>query len=142
LKRRRQERRPDSPFILAGQLERLLLDCLANSATANALHANFHRSGSSAWQSGVYLLQIGTKLAARNASDFRTDTPEILRFTASLDRVAHLGAFSANFTRTSHGFKFLQNRFDSVFWKPDNIAEAMGTANGQNGLRSGISLAA
>ena len=99
--------------ILAGQLERLLLDSFPNSAATNALNADFHRLGSTTWQSRVDFLQIRTELAASNPGYFGADSPEILRFTASLNRVAHLGAFSTNFTLACHDSEILQNCLNS-----------------------------
>ena len=48
-------------------------------------------------------LKIGTKLPTRDPGDLRPDATQVLGFTPSLNGIAHLGGFTADFTFSGHG---------------------------------------
>ena len=100
-------RRPIKPRLsigLRGQLKRFLLDSFANRTAADALNANLHGLGSATGCRGPDLLQVRSKLTTRDASDLGTDATKIFCFTSRLNRIAHLRAFTTNFTNASHDF--------------------------------------
>ena len=82
--------------------EWLLLDRLANSAAADALHAYFHALGSTLGESRSDSLKVGAELATRDSSLLRTDTAQVFGFTACFNRVACRSSLATNFTNACH----------------------------------------
>ncbi len=93
---------PDDIGSVRRQFERAATDRFADGATANALSTDLHGFGRAIVLGNAYSLQIRPELPARNSGDLGTDTTQILGLTAGLYRVAHLGAFSTNFTDPGH----------------------------------------
>lgn len=87
---------------LGGHLKWFLLYCLANTSATNALCADSHGFHAAVWSRCPDFLQVWSKVTSGFSGDFGTNTAEILRFTASLDRVTFLRAFSANVTPACH----------------------------------------
>lgn len=85
-----------------GQSKRLGLDRFLDPTATYALHTNLDGFCAAAGHLGVHLLQVRSKLSARNSSDLGADAAEIFGLTPFFDRIAHLGAFAANLTFTSH----------------------------------------
>ena len=82
--------------------ERLVANGFLDEAAANATGANFHSLVRAISLCHADSLQVGAELTASLASNFCSDTAEILRFTASLNGVSHLRALATNFTNASH----------------------------------------
>lgn len=92
-------------WLLAGcaaDVEWLGFDCFANDSASQALHADSHRFVGAVGQGDVDLLQVRFELSSRDASDFGTNTTQVLRFTASFDAIAHLDFLAANFALAGH----------------------------------------
>ena len=87
---------------LARQFERFSLYCFTNPAAANALHADFHRLGTTLRRCSMNLLQVRAEIPTSFASNFRTDSTKVFCFTASFNRVTLLGSFSTNITPSCH----------------------------------------
>jgi len=85
-----------------GQRERLIANRFLHEATSNAASAYFHASSTTFRKCNANSLKIRAKLATSFSSNLRTDTAEILRFTASLNSVSHLRALATNFANASH----------------------------------------
>lgn len=79
-----------------------MLDRFLHKSAADTACADLHSFRSATWKSDTNSLQVRTELSPGLASDFCTDTPKVFGFTAGLDTVAHLRAFSANFTNACH----------------------------------------
>ena len=84
------------------QREWFVANGFLDESAANATSANFHSLVGAISLSDTDSLQVRAKLTTSFASDFCTDTAEILRFTASLNGVSHLRALATNFTNASH----------------------------------------
>ena len=96
------------------QREWLVANGFLDEATANAAGANFHTLGSAIRKRHADSLEVGPELATGLAGNLRTDTAEILRFTASLDGVPHLRALATNFTNASHDVSRYKNFLNLV----------------------------
>ena len=88
--------------LLGRQRKWLAANSFSDRAATDALRANFHRLGRTVALSSSNLLQVRSELTARNTGLLGTYSAQILRLTASLDRVTLLGSFSTNFTNACH----------------------------------------
>jgi hypothetical protein len=84
------------------QGEWLSLDRFADRTTANALRTHSDRSISTRWKRNLHTLQVGFELSASDAGDLGTNSAQILRFTAGLDRIPDSRALPAHLTFSSH----------------------------------------
>lgn len=121
--------------LLRRQLEWFAADGFANGAAADALSANLHRSIGSVWLGDADFLQIWAKLAACDPGNFCSDATEIFCLTAGLDRVPHLGPFSADFTHSCHG-SFRTSTLRII--KPRSIPVSIAGATVKQQIRTGV----
>lgn len=78
-----------------------------DGSTANALGANSHRFVGSICGRDSDGLEVRLKSSSRNPGYFRSDSAEILRFTAGGDTVSDASSFPTYFTHFTHCDVFL-----------------------------------
>lgn len=87
---------------LVGHFKRSIPHDLRHTARTDALRASVDGLVRAVGRGDTNTLEVGLKLAARDAGDLGTDTAEVFFLTAGRHGVAHLGAFATHFTLTGH----------------------------------------